>query len=57
MNGQKKLVQTAVLFWSVNGCCKRFLPFQWHGGAILTFYKDGVEDTDIVTRVGLEYGF
>ena len=32
-----------------------FVPYLRVAGR--TFYKDGVEDTDIVTRVGLEYGF
>ncbi|UPR57387.1 porin [Vibrio sp. ED004] len=32
-----------------------FVPYLRVAGR--TFYKDGVEDTDIVTRIGLEYGF
>lgn len=56
LNGQKEAgSDSSTISGQLMAVHNGFVPYLRVAGR--TFYKDGVEDTDIVTRVGLEYGF
>ncbi|MDN2668660.1 porin [Vibrio sp. 14N.309.X.WAT.E.F5] len=56
LNGQKEAgSDSSTISGQLMAVHNGFVPYLRVAGR--TFYKDGVEDTDIVTRIGLEYGF